>query len=263
MWPFRRKTAALSDEPLSAADDDIVVVVDDQVDPRLVLYHDPSGQQAEQYRGFRTNIRAINPGDQPRTLLFTSAHPREGKSVTVANIACALAESASLKVCLVDGDLRGGSLHRLFGGMPGPGLTDVLLDGVPPRKALQSTPLKNLSLLSSGRAADNPGELFSGAYLQELISFLKRSHQYVIFDSPPALAFADAAELSKLADGVVLVVALSETTKRDAERVLEQLGAAGANVIGTFVTGVLPEDDGRADDAQDDDEDTQPPETAA
>lgn len=253
MWPFRRKPAALSDLPLAAADDELVAVVDDQVDPRLVLYHDPSGQQAEQYRGFRTNLRAMNPGDPPRTLLFTSAHPREGKSVTVANIACALAECEALKVCVVDGDLRGGSLHRLFGALPGPGLTDVLLDGVPPRKALQPTPLRNLSLLSAGRPADKPGELLGGAYLQELIAFLKRGHQYVLFDSPPALAFADAADLSRLADGVILVVALGETGRREAGRVLEQLGAAGANVMGSFVTGVLPEDDGR--EAREDDED--------
>ncbi|MBM3985319.1 MAG: CpsD/CapB family tyrosine-protein kinase [Planctomycetes bacterium] len=244
MWPFRRRTAALSDQPLAPEERDLVVVVDDRVDPRVVMYHDPAGHQAEQYRGFRTNLRAMNPGDQPRTLLFTSAHPREGKSVTVANIACALAECEALKVCLLDADLRGGTLHRLFGGLPGPGLTDVLLDGVAPRKALQSTPLKNLSLLSTGRAADNPGELFASAYLQELLAFLKRSHQYVIVDTPPALAFADAAELSKLMDGVILVVAISETTKRDAERVLTQMSAAGANVTGTFVTGAAAEDVG-------------------
>jgi capsular exopolysaccharide synthesis family protein len=243
MWPFSKRHR--EPPPLEPRSQEIVALVDDVVDPRLVVYHDPAGQQAEQYRGFRTNLHAINPHDEPRTLLFTSAHPREGKSVTVANIACALAESEALSVCLVDADTRGGSLHRLFGGLAAPGLTDVLLDGVPPRKALQTTPLKNLTLLSAGRLADNPGELFASAYLQELIAFLKRGHQYVIVDTPPVLAFADACELSKLMDGVLLVVAIEETTRRDAERSLAQLASAGANVIGTFVTGALPEDEGR------------------
>ncbi len=125
--------------PRVGAPGDIVGLIDDTVDARLVVYHDPAGQLAEQYRAFRTNLRAINPHDEPRTLLFTSAHPREGKSVTVSNIACALAESESLRVCLVDGDLRGGRLHTLFGGPAMPGLSDVLRDGVPPRKALQQT----------------------------------------------------------------------------------------------------------------------------
>jgi len=219
--------------------------MDDTADPRLVVYHDPAGQQTEQYRAFRTNLRAINPRDEPRSLLFTSAQPREGKSVTVANIACALAESEALRVCLVDADVRGGTLHQLFGGLAMPGLTDVLVDGVPPAKALQATPLRNLSLLSAGRPADNPGEVFASAYLQELIGFLKRGHQYVIFDTPPVLAFADACEISKLMDGVLLVVAIDETRKRDAERSLAQLASAGANVIGSFVTGALAEDEER------------------
>ena len=90
IWPFRpRRPAAL---PRVGAPGEIVALVDDTVDPRLVVYHDPAGLQAEQYRSFRTNLRAMNPADDPRTLLFTSSQPREGKTVTVANLAMALAE---------------------------------------------------------------------------------------------------------------------------------------------------------------------------
>ncbi len=252
MWPFRKREPEPTPAPPPPARE-VVAFMDDSVDQRLLVYHDPSGQQAEQYRAFRTNLRAMNPRDEPRTLLFTSANPGEGKSVTVANIACALAESDALQVCLVDGDMRGGNLHRLFGCAGAPGLTNVLVDGTPPRKALQATSLKNLTLLSAGRPADNPGELFASAYLQELIGFLKRSYQYVIFDTPPVLAFADACEMAKLMDGVLLVVAIEETRKREAERSLAQLASVGANVIGTFVTGASPEDEGRptvADEAE-------------
>jgi capsular exopolysaccharide synthesis family protein len=244
MWPFRRKP------PERPKEDFVLAMVDDVVDPRLVVYHEPAGPLAEQYRAFRTNLRAINPKDEPRTLLFTSAHPREGKSVTVANIACALAESESLRVALVDGDLRGGQLHKLFGAPASPGFSDILRDGVSPKKALQPTPLSNLTLLPAGRVTDNPGELFASAYIQELLSFLKRRHNYVLVDTPPALAFADARELAKLMDGVVLVVQINETARRDAGLVLSQLEIAGANVIGTFVTGTVPEDEGRAPDPQ-------------
>jgi polysaccharide biosynthesis transport protein len=248
MWPFRKHTDDPGDQ-LGLDPEALVAVVDDSVDQRLVVYHAPAGTQSEQYRGFRTNLRAINPKDEPRTLLFTSAHPREGKSVTVANIACALAESESLRVCLVDADMRGGRLHRLFASPATPGLSDVLRDGVSPRKALHQTPLGNLSLMPAGRQSENPGELFASAYIQELIAFLKRSHNYVIIDTPPVLTFADACELSKLMDGVILVVAIDETSRRDAERALGQLAAAGANVIGSFVTGAVPRDEGLTSDA--------------
>ena len=242
MWPFRSRRPPAAPSPPPGT---IVAMVDDVVDPRVVVYHDPAGQQAEQYRGFRTNLRAMNPKGEPRTLLFTSAQPREGKSVTVVNIACALAESASARVCLVDADLRAGQLHRLLGCLATPGLGDVLLDGVPPRKALQQTPLTNLTLLPAGRAVDNPGEVFTSAYMQELIAVLKRQFEYVLIDSPPVLAFADACELGRLTDGVLLIVAIEETRRRDAERSLASLADAGAHVVGTFVTGALPQDEDR------------------
>jgi capsular exopolysaccharide synthesis family protein len=248
LWPFRR--SVLPVEP-GAEGQDFLVVVDDTVDPRLVVYQEPASNHAEQYRSFRTNLRAMNPGDEPRTLLFTSSQPREGKSVTVANIALAMAESEALSVCLVDGDMRAGRLHRLFGLKPGPGLTDVLLDGVPPRAALQTSPVPNLSVISAGRLIENPGEIFGSDYIQELIAWLKRRHQYVFFDSPPCLSFADAAELAKVTDGVVLVVAISETTKADAERALASLEAVGANVVGSFVTGAEPLEQAEATEALD------------
>ena len=250
VWPFgsRRKQPLT---PQVGAPGDIVVLVDNVVDPRLVVYHDPNGYQSEQYRGFRTNLRAMNPKDEPRTLLFTSAQPREGKSISVANIALALAENEHLRVCLVDADMRAGSMHRLFGVNATPGLADVMLDRVSPHSALQNSRLPGLTLISAGRPVDNPGEVLSSDHMNELIAWLKRSHDYVLFDSPPCLPFADSAQLSRFIDGVVLVIAIDETSKRDAERAIEALGAARANVIGTFVTGALPLDRPAGDAAAD------------
>jgi hypothetical protein len=105
----------------------------DDVDPRVVVHHDPAGQQAEQYR-LPHQPRAMNPQGEPRTPLFTSAQPREGKSVTVVTIACAGRERRPARV---PGGRRPArrQLHALLPSDAGP--RDVLLDGVPPRKALQ------------------------------------------------------------------------------------------------------------------------------
>jgi capsular exopolysaccharide synthesis family protein len=241
IWPFGSRRQPLI-APKVGAPGDIVVLLDNVVDPRLVVYHDPNGYQAEQYRGFRTNLSAMNPKNDPRTLLFTSSQPREGKSISVANIALALAENQHLKVCLVDADLRAGSVAKLFGVRAGPGLTDVMLDRVSPRLALQESRLPGLSLMSAGREVDNPGEVLSSDHMQQLIAWLKRSHNYVLFDTPPCLPFADAAQLSKFIDGVLLVVAIDDTRRKDAERAISAMQAAGANVVGTFVTGAIPLD---------------------
>lgn len=239
-WLFGKSHKAAHPEegpaPLTRPDD-FVVLVDPDVDPRLVVYHDPHGFQSEQYRAFRTNLRAMNPRDESRTLMFTSAMPEEGKTVSVANIALSLAEREDLKVCVIDTDLRASRMHELYGLERDPGFVEVLVDRVNPADALQQTRLPNLQLLSAGREVMNPAEVIGSDYTQNLIAWLKQRYHYILFDTPPCSMFADAAELSRIMDGVVLVVALGETPKRDVDRAVAQLTAVGANVVGSFLTG--------------------------
>lgn len=240
VWLFGRTQKMPPDDdgppPLSRPDD-FVVLIDPDVDPRLVVYHDPHGFQAEQYRAFRTNLRAMNPEDESRTLLFTSSLPEEGKTVSVANIALSLAEREELQVCVIDTDLRASRMHELFGLERDPGFVEVLSDRVNPADALQSTRLPNLKLMSAGREVLNPAEVIGSDHTQNLIAWLKQRFHYILFDTPPCSMFADAAELSRVMDGVVMVVALGETPKRDVDRAIGQLTAVGANVVGSFVTG--------------------------
>ncbi len=237
-WLFgKSRKKAEKDDPALTRPDDFVVLVDPDVDPRLVVYHDPQGFQAEQYRAFRTNLRAMNPTDESRTLLFTSSAPEEGKTVSVSNIALSLAEREDLKICIIDTDLRASRIHELFGLERDPGFVEVLLDRVSPADVIQETRLPNLHLISAGRDVLNPAEVIGSDYTQNLISWLKQRYNYILFDTPPCSMFADAAELSRVMDGVVMVVALGETPKKDVDRAVSQLTAVGANVIGSFLTG--------------------------
>ncbi|RKY18085.1 MAG: hypothetical protein DRQ55_14260 [Planctomycetota bacterium] len=219
------------------AEDDLVVLVDGSLDSRLVVFHEPHSYQAEQYRAFRTNLRAMNPGDAPRTILFTSPTPDGDKSITVANVALSLSEFPGLRVCLVDMDLRAPRLHELFGMERGPGLTDVLLDRVDPRQALQRAANPNLTVLSAGRPTDKPNEVLGSEYVLDLVRHLKRDFNYILVDTPPSNVFADASHAARTMDGVVLVVSLHDTLRHQAEQTLETLSASGANMLGSFVTG--------------------------
>lgn len=233
-WPFQ--SLRRSDDSDGGAND-LVVLVDGSLSSRLVVYHDPHCYQAEQYRVFRTNLRAMNPSNDPRTLMFTSSSPDEGKSTTVCNVALSLAEAEELKVCLVDMDLRGPRIHELFDLPRGPGLSDILLDRLDPRRALQQGGVPNLSILTAGRHTDKPNEVLGSEYLQDLLAFLKRDFHYIIVDSPPCAVFADATHMSTFMDGVILVVALHDTMRHQADEALASLASVGANLVGTFVTG--------------------------
>jgi hypothetical protein len=64
---------------------------------KLIVHRQPLSAPAGAYRALRTKIH-LYFFDQPmRTLLVTSSDPTEGKSVTLANLAIAMAE-ADLRV---------------------------------------------------------------------------------------------------------------------------------------------------------------------
>jgi len=218
-------------------EDDLVVLVDASLDPRLVVFHEAHSYQAEQYRAFRTNLRAMNTGGDPKSLMFTSTSPNEGKTTTVCNVALSLAEFAELRVCLVDMDLRAPSVHGMFGLPRSPGLADVLLDRADPRKALHRVATPNLSVMPAGRPTDKPNEVLGSEYVLDLVRYLKQDYNYILIDTPPTQVFADASHIGRIMDGTVLVVSLGKTLKHQADESLESLRTGGAIVLGSFVTG--------------------------
>lgn len=57
----------------------------------------------------------------------------------------------------------------------------------------------------------------------------------MIIDSPPILATADAAILSSIVDGVLLLVRMGVTVRHAAQRALQRLEVVGARVLGTVL----------------------------
>src|SRR5439155_25287331 len=123
------------------------------VHPSLVTVTDRASTIAEQYRAVRTWLLSrIAPGERP-CLAITSSVPREGKSVTTANLAVVLAEVRHMQVLAVDCDLRQGSLSRLFNLPMKAGLADVLSGRTSLADAILRTPIGNLSVLPAGSCA--------------------------------------------------------------------------------------------------------------
>lgn len=224
--------------------DDLLVVVDRSVDPHLVVYHEPQSAYAEQYRTFRTNLLAINTSGQPRALALTSTLKGEGKSITTANLAIAFAELPDTRVLIIDADLRAPVQGALFGVPREPGLSDLMLDYVSPSKAISATSIPGLSVMPAGRGVRNPSELLGNSRLNDLVNALKAEYQWILFDTPPALPFADAATLCPRIDGAIFVLRADRTPRDQATRAVESLRNAGCNLLGSFLAGARS-DDGR------------------
>ncbi|HEB52218.1 MAG TPA: polysaccharide biosynthesis tyrosine autokinase [bacterium] len=244
---FRRnKRSEAQDE--SALDDDMLVVVDRSVNPYLVLFHEPAGYRAEQVRGLRNRLVAMNPDGEPKTLVVTSAVRGEGKTVSALNLAMAFAELERQRVVLVDADLRRPSCERYLNLNSQAGLTDVLLGRESVDRLLRPAGYRNLMLLGAGTRVDNPAEVLGSSRLDQLLQRLKERFQYVVIDTPPVLPSTDAGVLSAAADGTLLVVRLEKSLKKQSRDAVRTLHDMGGNVLGTLVTEVRgqdPESDSR------------------
>ncbi len=236
------------DASFSIDGEEVVAIVERSVNPYLVLFHDPSGFRAEQIRGLRNKMVAMNPDGASKTLVITSAIRGEGKSVAAINLAMAFAELERHSVVLVDGDMRRPAVERYLHLNPAPGLSDLLLGRVDLDEVLRDSSYRNLTIIGAGTPVSGPSEILSTPRIDDLYARLKERFQYVVIDTPPVLPATDAGVLGGRADGTMLVVRLEHSTKSHVKNALRDLEDLGANVLGTFVTevrGADPEADRR------------------
>jgi capsular exopolysaccharide synthesis family protein len=195
---------------------------------------------AEGYRVLRTALHST-AADGGQVLLLTSSLAGEGKSLTSVNLALALA-SAESRVLLVDADLRRPVLSTLLGTRRTPGLSEVLTGVAGAEQAVQRVPRTRLDLLPSGTPVRrNPADLLATTALRSLLTSLRARYDYIILDTPPGGAIADALILSPLADGVLVVARSGKVTKTALVQVLERLVNARAFVLGVVLNRAQPE----------------------
>ncbi|HEX4209148.1 MAG TPA: polysaccharide biosynthesis tyrosine autokinase [Candidatus Binataceae bacterium] len=188
-----------------------------------------SPNYTEPYRMIRVALLFSRAGSSPRTILFTSAIPQEGKTLTVSNTALISARMGA-RTLLVDADLRRPQCHRLFSAESDTGLSDVLV-GQTALTGVVSSPVTNLSLLCAGSSTPNPSALLVSTQMRSLLEGLSTQYDCVLVDSAPVLSASDTTALATMVDGVVLVI--GQDTPRQA--VLEsyaRLLHAGAHMLG-------------------------------
>ncbi|MET0885782.1 MAG: polysaccharide biosynthesis tyrosine autokinase [Mycetocola sp.] len=204
----------------------------------LVVHADPRSPRAESFRSLRTNLQFINLDAGPRSFVVTSSIPGEGKSTTTANLAIALAETGA-SVALIDGDLRLPRISDYMGIEGGVGLTDVLIGKAELADVLQKWGRGKLYVLPSGRVPPNPSELLGSASMKRVLSALTEQFDVVIIDAPPLLLVTDAAVISKLTGGVIMVAASGRTKKNELLAAVRTLESIGTKLSGIVVT-MLP-----------------------
>lgn len=206
---------------------------------KLIVAQAPHSPIAEAYRILRTNIQFSGVDKPIKSILVTSPGPEEGKSVSAANLAIAMAQ-AGLRTILVDTDLRLPSQHRLFGLANDIGMTSGLIAHTNLDGFLRPTRVENLRLITTGPLPPNPAEILGSERMRGLKAQLEAEAEFVVFDSPPCLMLTDAAILARLVDGVILVLDMSHARKDAALRAKESLEKVDAHILGILVNRARP-----------------------
>lgn len=188
------------------------------------------GRGLEQFRSLRSHIYQARNETPLKTILVSSGMPSEGKSFVTANLALSLARNSNNRILLVDGDLRRPSLHLMLGAPNEIGLSDYLAGTADLHAVMQRCSdnrthgdngipdLVNLTFVPTGTLHENASELITNQRIKDLIASVSASFDWILIDSPPALVFADAVDLARAADAVLLVVRGAQTTFEVAQR---------------------------------------------
>ena len=204
----------------------------------LITMEERHSPMAEAYRHLRTSLLFSSAGKPPQTILVTSSQPSEGKTTTAINTAITLAQSDA-DVVIIDCDLRRPRLHSHFGFENTRGLTNYLSGDKDTGSLIRTyKDLPRLKIITSGPIPPNPAELLSSNEMRNLLQFLSGKFKHVIIDSPPAISFTDAAILSTLVDGVILVAMANKSSIHLMRQFKQRVHNIGARIYGVVLNGI-------------------------
>lgn len=203
---------------------------------QLIVDEKPRSPIAEAYRAFRTNLQYSKVDGQLKSILFTSSGPGEGKSVSAANTAIALAQGGA-RVVIMDCDLRRPVQHLIFGRVA-TGITNILAGNGTVADYVQDTNIPNLRILASGPLPPNPSELLNSNKMVSILSTLSVQVDYLIIDTPPVLPVTDTCVLASKVDGIIMVIGAGAVRPAEAQRAREALRRVNGVVLGVMVNRV-------------------------
>jgi protein-tyrosine kinase len=176
----------------------------------------------EEFRTLRSHLLGLHDSLGMRSILVTSASPGEGKSFIASNTAQILARRPGQRVLLIDCDLRLSRLHLFLGTHGAPGLADYLNGEANVLSAMQRGPLENLYFIPGGKHPSNPAELVANGRFKNLLQRLSPLFDWIVIDTPPAMAVSDARLLAAACDGVLLVVAAGSVSYEAVQKTRDQ-----------------------------------------
>ena len=202
------------------------------------LLPDPTLTQAslfqESFNALFASLRFLESSRSIRSLVVSSAAPREGKTMIALHVAQAGAAMGQ-KVLLVDANFRTPHLHQCLELSNQPGLANVLAEQLDVLDCIQRSTVPNLSILTAGSLTPNSPRQLASSHMQQVVAQLKTEFDLVIYDTPHLLGLSDTSFLTAYTDGLLLVVGIRKTKRSVLMQVLTGLQIFQLPVVGVVV----------------------------
>jgi len=193
------------------------------------------------YQILATNLWFASNRVASPTILVASAEPDVGRSTVVANLGVSLAKDGA-RIIIVDSDLRQPAQHTIFGVNNEKGLSNILAGQLTIEEAVIPIGDDGLLVIPSGPLPSNPVRLFRSAEMKQFVEEISKHADFVLFDSPAGIAFADSALLAALVKNVILVHSAGRVPRGAEAEFRQRLDQVQANIIGAVLNRVRPEE---------------------
>jgi chain length determinant protein tyrosine kinase EpsG len=209
------------------------------ISSELVGAYDSFHPRAEELRALRTQllIRWANARVRHRMLAVVSPGAGEGRSYVAANLAVVFSQLGQ-RTLLIDADLRKPRQHRIFNVPDRVGLSAVLSGRADRGAVVPLAQFGTLSLLPAGACPPNPQELLLRPLLTTLLEELRNEFDVILFDTPPAVRYADAQSLAFRAGSAIVLARKDHTGIAAAASTIRALNDTGTRVVGTVINAI-------------------------
>jgi len=190
----------------------------------------------EAFNSLRANV--LFSGKHVKVIVVTSCYAHEGKTSVSFDLARNLAESGK-KILLVDADLRKSVVVSRYTKERGVyGLSQILSGQVDANEAIYGTNVEGMDIVFAGPYPPNPTELVGSPTFKEFLNEEREKYDYIIIDAPPLGLVIDAAVMSSICDGAILVINIGHVKYRVAQGVKAQIEKSGCKVLGVVLNQV-------------------------
>lgn len=204
----------------------------------LLAVSAPADLATEALRSLRTSLHFARLEAKNNLLMISGSSPNAGKTFVSANLAAVIAQSGQ-RVLLIDADMRKGGQHKVMGGKPENGLSELITGQLELPAAIRPVQgVDSLHFIARGKVPPNPSELLMHANFTALLNKLMPIYDLIIVDTPPILAVTDAAVIGHHAGTSLLVVRFGLNQAREIALAKQRFQQNGVDIKGAIFNAV-------------------------